>query len=196
MNDELLEPAQPQPVDEVRDADGHAWKVGTASRLGSALPGSRPHEAMAAGARPAISPFGSGRRRLQIDPSAQLAQLTVRTAAPAGLARRSPPVWRIATPARPTASPTHSPCDGQRPNNPANSATQSGTEAMATAATPELTHCSAITTQAFAHTSRVPTISDDRHSVRVGGGAPRACAQAYVTAPAITKRRPASSSGG
>src|SRR2546422_5039179 len=102
----------------------------------------------------------------------------------------------MATPARPIASPAHSPREGQRPNSPATSATQSGTEAMATAATPELTHCSAITTHAFAHTSRLPTISEDRHSVRVGGGAPRARTKAYVTAPAITKRKPASISGG
>src|SRR3989442_15579646 len=30
IHHELLEPAQPQSVDEVRDANGHAWKVGTA----------------------------------------------------------------------------------------------------------------------------------------------------------------------
>ena len=48
----------------------------------------------------------------------------------------------------------------------------------ATAATPELTHCSAITTQALPQTSSEPTISDDRHSVRVGAGAPRARTQA------------------
>jgi len=42
---------------------------------------------------------------------------------------------------------------------------------MATAATPELTHCSATTTQALPQTSSEPTISEDRHSVRVGAGA-------------------------
>jgi len=57
-------------------------------------------------------------------------------------------------------------------------ATQSGTDAIATAATPELTHCSAITTQAFAHVRSVPTINEDRHCVRVGGGTPRARTQA------------------
>src|SRR6267378_4854091 len=33
---ELLQPAEPQPIDEVRDPDGHAWKVGTAPYAGYA----------------------------------------------------------------------------------------------------------------------------------------------------------------
>src|SRR6266850_2188440 len=131
-----------------------------------------------------------------MDPNAQLAQLTVSTIAPAGFARMSPPVCSKATPTRPTPSPTHSPRDGQRPNNPATSATQSGTDAIATAATPDVTHCSAITTHAFPETSRVPTISDERHCVLDGAGTPRRRTNAYVTRPATVKRIPASSSGG
>src|SRR2546429_862272 len=52
-----------------------------------------------------INPVGSGSRRLQIEPRAQLAQLTVSTAAPAGAPPGSPPGRQVAPPARPAAEP-------------------------------------------------------------------------------------------
>ena len=71
------------------------------------------------------------------------------------------------------ARPIHSLPIGHFPKRPATSATQIGIEARATAATPEVTHCSATTTQAFPETSSVPMTSDCFHSARVGSGAPR-----------------------
>ena len=71
----------------------------------------------------------------------------------------------------PTASPTHSSFAGQRPHSPAMIRAQIGIEAMATAATPDETHCSATTTQALPQTSSVPTTAEAPHSRADGLGA-------------------------
>ncbi|MCY1250645.1 hypothetical protein D9M72_643020 [compost metagenome] len=79
-----------------------------------------------------------------------------------------------------------------------NSRVNSGTVAIASAATPDATpQCSATVTPPLPQLSRrMPIIPPLTHSRAVGQGAPRQRIQANISAPATRKRQPAISIGG
>src|SRR6185437_13250155 len=76
-------------------------------------------------------------------------------------------------------------------------ATNNGSLAMATAAMPEVTFCSAKQTRPLpSNNSSTPVIAALRHCRRVGGLTPRKRSHAYIAMPAAEKRIAASANGG
>jgi hypothetical protein len=94
-------------------------------------------------AAPAIIPRGSFICWLHTDPKAQDIAATMSSAAPRGLALRSPSKLSTTIPASPISNPAHSSLFGQRLQMPANKTVQSGVVAIMRAARPDDTHCSA-----------------------------------------------------
>ena len=116
--------------------------------------------------------------------------------APSG---RSPGSRRIATPVKPTATPTTLERAISSPVALRSRITISGTAAINSAARADGTSTSATVTTALAPHSSVPTRSAPRSCARVGriAAAPRkAATRTSMTTPASAKRTPAPSSGG
>ena len=135
--------------------------------------------------------------RLQIEPNAQASVATSSATAAHGAARIAPPLFNTITPRNPTTSPAISPRLGRSRYANRNSAMNSGSLAIATAAMPEVTLCSAKQTSPLPNiSSSTPVIAALRHCRRVGGFTPRRRSHAYIATPAERKRKAAIVNGG
>ena len=145
----------------------------------------------------AMNGSGRSRSRLQIEPHAHASGAMIRQTSPSVDPDKALPAFNHTTPAKPTIRPSHSIRDGWRPRNIANTPANSGIDATAIAARPELTWVSARFTKPFDNsTMKIDSTASVRHCFAVGARAPRPRSTTYISAPARNMRHAPSRNGG